>query len=64
MQAIGRAELRRLFPGCSVQTASLTLVPQVARRLGPATDRLYGPLSAVPLLRTHLLATIQPAAGV
>ncbi len=63
VQAIGRSELARLFPGCSVQTTSLTLVPQVARRLGSATDRLYGPLSSLPLLRTHLLATIRPAVG-
>ena len=60
VHAIGRAELRRLFPGCAVETRSLTLIPPLARRLGPATDALYGPLSAAPFLRTHLLATIRP----
>ncbi len=60
VHAIGRAELRRLFPGCTVETRSLTLIPPLARRLGPATDALYGPLSAAPFLRTHLLATIRP----
>ena len=33
------AELRRLFPGCTVETRSLTLVPPLARRLGPARWR-------------------------
>ena len=61
VRAIGRPELRRLFPGCAVEAQSLTLLPPLARRLGPATGSLYGPLTAAPFLRTHLLATIRPA---
>ncbi len=60
VRAIGRRELTRLFPGCSVQADALTLLPPLARRLGSATDALYGPLLRVPFLRTHLLAAIRP----
>ena len=34
---------------------SLTLLPPLARRLGPATDALYPRLARVPLLRSHRL---------
>jgi SAM-dependent methyltransferase len=60
VRALGRRELGRLFPGRTVQTQSLTLLPPLARRLGRATGALYGPLLQVPFLRTHLLALVEP----
>jgi ubiquinone/menaquinone biosynthesis C-methylase UbiE len=48
-------EARGGLPGFRVTTRRLTLVPQLARRLGRATDRLYPLLVALPLLRTHLV---------
>jgi ubiquinone/menaquinone biosynthesis C-methylase UbiE len=41
--------------GAPTGTFTLTLVPQIARRLGRRTERLYDPLARVSLLRTHRL---------
>lgn len=49
--AVLRAEL-----GDGVRLSTVTLLPPLARRLGRATRRLYGPLARVPALRTHWLA--------
>jgi ubiquinone/menaquinone biosynthesis C-methylase UbiE len=60
VRPIGRAELTRLFPKAAIKTYSMTLLPPLARRLGKATDALYGPLVAVPPLRTHLFTLVAP----
>ncbi len=60
VRRIGRGELTRLFPGALIETRSVTLLPPLARRLGRATEALYGPLEAMPPLRTHLLAVVRP----
>jgi len=62
VDAIGRRELERLFPDSWIEARSLTLIPQVARSLGAATPFLYSPLESIPLLRSHLLATIRMTA--
>ncbi|UGS38827.1 class I SAM-dependent methyltransferase [Capillimicrobium parvum] len=54
-RAVPAAFLRReLGPGLRTQTS--TLVPPVARRLGPATERVYPLLVRLPPLRTHWFA--------
>lgn len=63
VRAINRRELARLFEGATIQTGSLTLLPPLTRRLGTLTEHLYAPLTALPLLRTHLLAVVRPRAG-
>ncbi len=45
--------LRRLLPGWRLDLRSVTLLPPLARRLGPSTRILYPFLARVPLLRTH-----------
>lgn len=60
VRAINRRELTRLFEGATIQAHSLTLLPPLTRRLGALTERLYDPLAALPLLRTHLLAVVRP----
>jgi SAM-dependent methyltransferase len=35
----------------------ITLLPAIARHLGPATDRAYGALARAPVLRSHVLVT-------
>lgn len=60
MRPVGRREIERLFPGSSVRRRSLTLLPPLARRLGGATDLLYGRLAAIAPLRTHTLAVVRP----
>jgi SAM-dependent methyltransferase len=52
-KAITRRELRRIFPAYAFQGRSVTLLPQLARRLGGRTDALYPILAAIPVLRTH-----------
>lgn len=55
---VTRRHLRRLFPEAQIHARSLTLLPPLARRLGPVAPRLYRPLHAVPVLRSHYLAIV------
>lgn len=48
-------DVRRWFPTCPARMHRLTLAPPVARRVGRWAPALYGPLAAVPLLRTHAM---------
>jgi len=48
-------EIRALFPSLRGELKKVTLLPPLSRRLGPLTDSLYPALSAVPVLRTHLV---------
>ena len=57
-RSIGRAELRRLFPGLSGEIRSLTVIPVVARRLDRFAPRLYPLLRTVPITRSHLAACL------
>jgi hypothetical protein len=59
---IGREELRHLFPDLNLRFAPITLIPQLARRLGAATPALYGTLSRRALLRSHYLTVGRPCA--
>jgi hypothetical protein len=56
---VGPAELRWLFPGARMRLTAVTLLPPLARRLGPLTASAYGPLHAVRPLRSHYLAEIR-----
>ena len=62
VRALSRAELARLFPGFTLQLQSVTLLPQLARRLGPLTDFVFPALHAVPWLRTHWLGVLSKPA--
>ncbi len=59
VRGIGRREIERLFPGYEGRFQTLTLLPPLARRLGPLTRYLYPPLAALPTLRTHFLALLK-----
>ncbi len=54
VRPVSRAEIRRLFPGFRPRLRTTTLLPPLARRLGPATPVLYRLLAALPPLRSHL----------
>ena len=58
VRAVGRAELRALFPGCEVDARRVTLAPPIARRVAGWSWLACRLLEAVPLLRTHSLAVI------
>lgn len=55
---MGRSHWRHLFPEASIETTSIILLPQLARRLHRFTDVLYPKLRSVPVLRTHYLVKI------
>ena len=59
--AMTRARIRRLFPGLRDELRSATLLPPLARRLGPLTFLLYRPLAATPFLRSHYLGLLRDA---
>jgi len=56
-----RGELRRLFPGSGMRLTSVTLLPPLARRLGPLSRIGYPLLHAQPALRSHYLAEVWPS---
>jgi SAM-dependent methyltransferase len=57
---IGRGELATLFPGCRLRLRRVTLAPPLARLVVPRSWLLATLLEAVPLLRTHQIATLRP----
>lgn len=50
--------VRRWFRGARVRTRSITLAPPLARRAGRWAPWSYGPLAALPPLRSHLWAVV------
>ncbi len=52
-------DIRRWFPTCPVRAHTLTLAPPIARKAGRWAPALYGPLAAVPFLRTHTLFVLR-----
>lgn len=70
LRALTKRRIRELFPEFHLDLRSTTLVPPMARRLGPFTGALYPLLVRIPFLRTHYLGILtrhfpgrQPAAG-
>lgn len=59
VRGIGRREVERLFPGFDANLRTTTLVPPIARRLGPLTPALYPALASIPALRSHYLGTLE-----
>ena len=48
-------DIRRWFPSCPLKVHHLTLAPPIARHVGRWVPALYGPLAAIPPLRTHAM---------
>jgi SAM-dependent methyltransferase len=59
VRAVTRAELRTLFPGCSIRVGRVTLAPPIARAVAPRSWVCCTALNGLPFLRTHLLAAIR-----
>jgi ubiquinone/menaquinone biosynthesis C-methylase UbiE len=59
VRPIGRGELGRLFPGLEPSLSSATLIPQIARNLGPFTGALFPVFHALPLLRSHWVGLLR-----
>lgn len=47
--------IRRWFPKCPLKVRRITLAPPIARAVGRFAPGLYGPLAALPFLRTHAM---------
>ena len=62
VRAVGKAEIRELFPGAAIAVEAATLAPPLARRLAPRAWWLCQTLDLLPPLRTHYLAMIRPPA--
>ena len=59
VHAVTRDHLAALFPAWRAELRTLTLLPPLARRLGPATALAYPALHAIPPLRSHLVGRLQ-----
>ena len=59
---ITAALLARLFTDWASDLSTTTLLPPIARRLGPATDVLYGLLAAPSPMRSHIVGRLQKPA--
>lgn len=58
VRGVGRRRIRSLLPRCRGRLQSVTMLPPLARRLGPWTDRMYPCLARIPWLRTHNLGVL------
>ena len=58
-KGIGLKEIKKLFPGCNLTPARITLAPPLVRALLPRFPRLAGWLSSLKILNSHLLVWIQ-----
>ncbi|MGH7605728.1 MAG: class I SAM-dependent methyltransferase [Gemmatimonadales bacterium] len=59
VRSVRAAEIRRLFPGCSVALGRVTLAPPLTRLVAPRSWTLCEILNLVPPLRTHYLGVIR-----
>lgn len=55
VKGIGRSEIRKLLPGCTLHYWRLTLAPPVGRILAAVSPFLFHLFSRVPFLCTHYL---------
>ena len=59
VKGIGRREILRLFPNCSLDFRKVTLAPPIARAIAPFSFLLCYLLDKIPWLRTHYLVVIK-----
>jgi SAM-dependent methyltransferase len=59
VRSVKAAEIRQLFPTCSVKLARVTLAPPLTRLVAPLSWTLCALLNLVPPLRTHYLGVIK-----
>jgi ubiquinone/menaquinone biosynthesis C-methylase UbiE len=57
VRGMGKRRIRDLFPEARIEVRTLTLLPPIARRLGPFTSTLYPLLARLPL-RSHYVGLI------
>ncbi|HXJ47524.1 MAG TPA: class I SAM-dependent methyltransferase, partial [Candidatus Acidoferrum sp.] len=62
VRGVGSQRVRDLFPELQGDLHSITLLPPLARRLGPLTAPAYHALASLPPLRSHLMGLLRKAA--
>lgn len=63
VRAVPESRIRALFPALRPELGSVTLLPPIARHLGPLTGAAYPVLASIPPLRSHLVGLLhKPAA--
>jgi SAM-dependent methyltransferase len=62
VRGINAAEIRSLFPGCTVRLKSCTLAPPISRLVVPRSWIAATILEKIPFLRTHYLGIIKKQA--
>ena len=58
VRSISRSRIQNLFPAFEINLETISLLPPLARRLGPFTKLLYPPLASIPFLRSHNLGIL------
>lgn len=58
VRGMTRNLIRELFPKFRIQLRTITLLPFLARRLGPLTPIIYPVLSLITILRTHYIGLL------
>ncbi len=58
-RAVGRREIRRLFPECQLHLKRATLAPPLARLLAPHMWLLAAALERIPALCTHYIGIVR-----
>jgi hypothetical protein len=61
VRGMTRKSISQLFPEFHFQLKPITLLPPLARRMGPMTHFFYPPLARLPFLRTHYLGLLTKA---
>lgn len=59
VRGVPERRVRELFPGLVGKLHTVTVIPPLARRLGPLTDATYPVLAILPPLRSHLLGLLR-----
>jgi SAM-dependent methyltransferase len=59
VQPVGRSEIRRLFPGCSLELRRVSLAPPLARLVAPRSWLACSIMARVPPLCTHYLGAFR-----
>jgi len=63
VHAVTAGRVRGLFPELRGTLSSLTVLPPLARRLGPLAPAAYPVLAALPPMRSHLLGLLRKSEG-
>lgn len=59
LKSMTKARIKELFPSFTLELETISLIPPLARRLGPLTKTAYPLLAAMPVLRTHYIGLLR-----